>query len=207
MTKDFDNLIQVYETFPFLESFPFEEYNIRIEKERDFGVELDPKNKILYEGDLELELEPVQHLIHFTYRCDNSDVTISFYLDDIDFLNDRADKIIKLDSIRKIIDVGLNNIDIVLKMKAIKKLGTFMKKVGTTDVLKKDAFGSVLKSIQSMSGMKIPRKISTRVINLDEKINIKELKVDEEKCIMLYLDFQLHHAKIILGTIIASKIY
>lgn len=203
MTKDFDNLIQVYETFPFLESFPFEEYNIRIEEAKDFGVELDPKNKILYEG----ELEPIQHLIHFTYSCDNSDVTISFYIEDIDFLNDRADKIIKLDSIRKIIDVGLNNIDIVLKMKAIKKLGTFMKKVGTTDVLKKDAFSSVLKSIQSMSGMKIPRKISTGVVRLDEKINIKELKVDEEKCIMLYLDFQLHHAKIILGTIIASKIY
>jgi hypothetical protein len=205
MTEEFDNLIHVYTTFPFLEAFPFKEYKISLSKEHVSSMDENATNKLLY-SEYDLQFEPLS-LIHFTYPCDNSDVTISFYMDDIDFLNNKSDSILKLDSTLVEINKGLNNQDIIKKMKAIKHLFPFMKKVGTSEALKKDTFESVLKSIQSMSDINLSNKTVDQIKNLDENIDLSNLKSDEEKCVIIHLDFQLHHAKIILGTIIASKIY
>ena len=203
MTEEFNKLIAVYTNFPFLEAFPFKEYKISLsESEME---DIYPEDELLYRED-ELKLEPLS-LIHFTYAYDNSDVTISFYLEDVDFLHKKSDSISKLDSIRKKVDGGLNNQDIIKKMKAIKLLAPFMIKVGTAEVLKRDTFESVLESVQKMSSISLSNKMIEQIKNLDENINVKKLKYIEEQCMMIYLDFQLHHAKIILGTIIASKIY
>ena len=205
MSKDFEDLAEVYKIFPFLEAFPFKYYKMSLGKDKSFGLDLEAAQKLLF-GENDVKIRPIP-LIHFTYANDSSDITISFYLEDIGFLADRADEIIKLDSVRKIIDRGLKNIKFSSKMKAIRELDSFMKKAGTSDILKKDTFYSVLRSIQEIHETTLSKDTVDKLRNLDESLKTRQLLSSEQICVNTYLNFQLHHAKIILGTIIASKIY
>lgn len=205
MSKDFEDLTEVYNAFPFLEAFPFKLYKISIGKDKAFGIDLESAQKLLFQ-DYDLKIQPIP-LIHFTYINESNDITISFYFEDIAFLAERSEEIIKLDSVRKIIDRGLKNVKFSSKMKAIKELDPFMKKAGTSDILKKDTFYSVLRSIQEIHEIALTKDVVDKLRNLDVSLKSKDLLSSEQICVNTYLNFQLHHAKIILGTIIAAKIY
>lgn len=145
-------------------------------------------------------------LYNFTYDIPQSEVTISFYEDDICFLYETSDTIKILDTVRENIDRGLATADIIHKMKRIKKIKPFLKKInGSTD--SKDLFISVLDGIQKLNTTELPNRLLNDTIKLKESINLEDTTRNEEKTISSYLNFQLHHAKIMLGVIIASKIH
>jgi len=178
--------------FDFLNSFPFEEYEITSGKELE-----------LPDGEIN---EYKNDLYNFTYSIPQSEVTISFHEDDMRFLNEKSNDIQELDSFRKNIDVGLKSNDIKFKFKCIKKNRKFLKRIGSP-ATKLDTFNDVLNGIQEMNGAKLSDKLIKKIINLNEKMDLSELTIGEEKSIFSYLNFQLHHVKIMLGVIIASKIH
>jgi hypothetical protein len=180
----------VYEIFPFLESFPFQDYSISSE----VGSE---KNEYFSDKD---------ELYDFQYKSMDKDITISFYRDDIEFLHNISDTINKLDSLREDIDRGLESDDTLVKFESIKKTKRFLKKVNSP-AESGEAFRSVLDGLQEMNEIELSEGIIGKINRLDKDIAEYSFTVNESMAIEAYLNFQLHHVKIMLGVIIASKIH
>lgn len=180
----------IYEIFPFLESFPFDEYVLSSEK----GSEK-------YE-----DLLGEEELIDFKYEAMDKDITVSFYKEDIEFLNIASEKISKLDSLREEIDKGLKSDDTLVKFESIKKTKRFLKKV-SSPAENGEAFRSVLDGLQEMNEVELSEGIIGKINRLDKDIAEYSFTVNESMAIEAYLNFQLHHVKIMLGVIIASKIH
>lgn len=180
----------VYEIFPFLESFPFQDYLISSET----GSE---KNEFSSNE---------EKLFDFQYKAVDKDITVSFYRDDIEFLHIISDNINKLDSLRKNIDRGLESEDTLVKFESIKKTKGFLKKVNSP-AENGDAFRSVLDGLQEMNEVELSEGIIGKINRFDKDISEYPFTVNELMAIEAYLNFQLHHVKIMLGIVIASKIY
>tara|TARA_B100000963_G_scaffold334854_1_gene328457 strand:+ start:27337 stop:27891 length:555 start_codon:yes stop_codon:yes gene_type:complete len=182
-----------YKKFPFLKSFPFDHYEI------SGGEETGNK-----EGKLSELFD--DELYNFKYFSRDKDITISFYDSDIEFLNRISSEIKSLDSIRKSIDKGLNSDDMLIKFSSIRKAKTFLKKVKSPA---EDAgtFKTVLNGLQEINEVNLSKDIIKKIDKLDKKLKDEKLNVNESITIDSYLDFQLHHAKIMLGVVIASKIH
>ena len=180
----------IYEIFPFLESFPFDEYTLSSEK----GSEK-------YENLLSDE-----ELIDFQYTAIDKDITVSFYREDIEFLNMISEKINKLDSLREEIDRGLQSDDTLVKFESIRISKSFLKKV-KSPAENEDVFRSVLDGLQEINETKLSEGIIGKINRLDDSLANYKFTVNESMAIEAYLNFQLHHVKIMLGVVIASKIH
>tara|TARA_R110000868_G_scaffold110719_5_gene299653 strand:+ start:3031 stop:3591 length:561 start_codon:yes stop_codon:yes gene_type:complete len=186
-------MLNKYE-FEFLKSFPFDEYEMTCGEEAissETGLDIEPEKSMLY---------------NFTYPVPQSEVTISFYEEDICFLYEISSNISILDSVRKHIDLGLKSESILYKMKCIKKTRPFLNKIETPSNTK-DLFVSVLEGIQRINTINLPDTMLKDTIKLKEGIDLDSMRSGEERIISSYLNFQLHHAKIMLGIVIASKIH
>ncbi len=183
----------LYELFPFLKSFPFDQYIISGGKER--GDE-ENEEKNLFDDEL----------FNFKYMYRDKDITISFYDTDILFLNEISKDIKSLDSTRKSLDKGLNSDNILVKFTSIKKAKVFLKKV-KSPAENISTFQTVLNGLQEINEVELSDNIVNKIDKLDKTLKDEKLKVNELITIDSYLDFQLHHAKIMLGIIIASKIH
>jgi len=184
----------IHQKFPFLKSFPFDHYDISMGKEREINE------------DGQVELFDNEELYDFKYVSRDKDITISFYDTDIDFLNELSSEITKLDSVRKNIDKGLESDEISVKMAAIKKTKTFLKKV-KSPAEDTTTFKTVLDGLQEINEVELSDKAIKKIDKLDKKLEDEKLNTNEVITIHSFLDFQLHHAKIMLGIIIASKIH
>lgn len=180
----------IYQTFPFLQSFPFEEYKLSEGKDSDHHQEVFKK----------------EDLYDFQYRAADKDVTISFYKEDIEFLNMISENVKKLDSLRENIDEGLKSSNMLVKFKSIEKSKAFLKKVNSPaeDVT---TFRSVLDGLQEINEVSLSEGIIKKINRLDKKLVDFDFTVNELMAVHAYLDFQLHHVKIMLGVVIASKIH
>jgi len=185
----------LYKIFPFLKSFPFEQYDISGGKERNDE-----------EGEHEHEHDYQDELFNFKYFSRDKDITISFYDSDIHFLHNISKDIKSLDTVRKSIDKGLKSEDMLIKFSAIKKAKTFLKKV-KSPAEESGTFKTVLDGLQNINEVKLSKDVINKIDKLDKKLKDEKLNVNELITIDSYLDFQLHHAKIMLGIVIASKIH
>ena len=179
----------IYENFPFLKSFPFDEYTLSSGKDADYHEELDK-----------------DELIDFTYKAMDKDITISFFNEDMEFLDIISEKVTSLDSLREDIDNALKSDEMLDKFEGIKKVKPFLKKVKSPAV-DVSSFTTVLKGLQEINEVEFSEGIVNKINKLDKKLIDFKFNVNEIKAIHSYLDFQLHHAKIMLGVIIASKIH
>lgn len=184
----------IYEIFPFLESFPFKEY-----------VLSNGKSSEKYKDLLNKEDED-EELINFQYTSMDKDITVSFYEEDMEFLNIISRNISKLDSLRKEIDKGLKSDDILVKFESIRKSKAFLKKV-KSPAEKENIFRSVLDGFQEINEINLSEGIIGKINKLDDKLANYRFTVNELMAVEAYLNFQLHHVKIILGVVIASKIH
>ena len=180
----------IYEIFPFLESFPFDEYILSSEK----GSEK-------YE-----DLLTEEELFDFQYSAMDKDITVSFYKEDIEFLNEISEKINQLDSLREEIDKGLESDDILVKFESIRISKSFLKKV-KSPAENENVFRSVLDGLQEINETNFSEGIIGKINKLDKSLADYKFTVNESMAIEAYLNFQLHHVKIMLGVVIASKIH
>ncbi len=195
--------LEVYTTFPFMESFPFEEYEITMEKE---GV--DPS---------ELGISPIllktlgsfgtENHFNFTYVEVENAFSISFYQEDIAEVAEAADRIKKLDSIAQELQSGLTEQALGKKLELVKQSKKFIKSLKLPNLLFAP-MNDVLENILDIHSAVLPNDVIVAVQKLNvQKLESLSLEYSQRKAVESFLNFQLNYAKILLGIVIAAKIH
>jgi hypothetical protein len=193
---------ELYKALPVMESFPFTEYLIEVEAD-DIKPEFDVAPILINE----LGAFGNTQRLNFYYDDGETTIMISFYQDDLLDLVSISSSIKKLDSVNKDIALGLETTDIVEKIDYVKKSRKFSKLL-KLDCFANPPFEAILQELISTNGAILESEIVLELQKLKPKkiLNIN-LGEKEKTAIFSYLNFQLHYAKILLGIVIAAKIY
>ena len=109
--------------------------------------------------------------------------------------------------IKEALEVGINSKSLEEKADEIKRSRIFIKSLDS-EVLLDPRFEGVLVDIMEIHGVNLT---STQLLALQKRsvTKLKKTPFSEKQYIVgsAYFDFQLHYAKILLGIIIAAKIY
>lgn len=186
----------IYEVFPFLSHFPFEDYIIYYSKE-NFG------STISINSNEEDPISPA--LVNFIYKSNYITIVISFYKEDIDYIHEYSNKIKKFDDIRKKIDVAIKSDDILEKIKSIKKGEKLIKQIDT-NISAGIIFDKILEEMLSSSNIKLNSVILKKIKTMSKSIVRENLKTKTKEIINIFYDMHLNHVKILIGIIIASKL-
>lgn len=193
---------KVYKSFPALLSFPFNEYDIEFEKGEDFARNSGIDPIIISEAG---NIVAPEFLI-FNHTGNNTTIALSFYTYDISFIIDNSWKIKKLDSVREFLDDGLNATEITKKIDSIKKGEVFLKKIGSSLTIGR-AFDKILDELITVGRHDISKKNIEKIKSMSGTIKDDTFRVAENKTIRSFYNIHLHHIKILLGVVIASKIH
>lgn len=194
---------EIYSTFPFMASFPFEEYEITLEKE---GV--DPR---------ELGISPIllktlgsfgtENHFNFTYVEVEDAFSISFYQEDIAEVAETACRIKKLDSIAQELQSGLTERELGKKLELVKQSKKFIKSLKLPNLLFAP-MSDVLEEILNLHSTVLTNETVIAVQKLNvQKLESLALEHAQRNAVESFLNFQLNYAKILLGIVIAAKIH
>jgi hypothetical protein len=188
---------------PFLESFPFNEYELELEEEGTDQSDLGISPRLL---DTLGSFGQTQH-IKFFYSDGASKIMISINVKDIHDVKDQSHKIKEMSCVKSFLDDGIDITSIKKKIICIKKSKDFIKILGLSN-LNEPPFDNVLTDLAEIEDI----IIDPTLVNALNKLNIKQIskyriKKEEEKVIINYLNFQLHYAMIILGIVISANIH
>lgn len=191
---------KVYNMFPYLSSFPFDEYHITSNAlEDELDIQVDPI--IAREASSTSNLE----FINFTYQYGEADICFSFYTFDIDFICSVSKRVRKLDVVRENLDLGISSKDADEKLKAIRTGEIFIKKLGSS-LLAGESFDGILYEMLNIKDIKIEDSLLDDITKLNN-IEYSEVEYGIYSSILDYYDLHLHHIKILLGIVIAYKIH
>ena len=188
-----------YKLFPFLSSFPFQEYTISVEKSSKDDIEVDPM--------IAKEASTISNLdfINFTCKHGDSDICFSFYTFDIEYICSISRKVRKLDSIREKLDIGISSNELDCKLKTIREGEKFIKKLGHS-LLAGKSFDVILDEMLKLREASVKQSVLDK-IKLFKDVDYSSIDYLAIDCILDYYDLHLHHIKILLGIVIATKIY
>jgi len=193
---------EIFEVFPFLASFPFDYYDFELEKnalENESSM-LDPI--IIKAGGGFVE----PHLIKFKYSSSQSDTSISFYTFDVRYIHESSDKIKKMDDIARTLQSAIVSNDFREKLRSIKEGEKTLKKIGT-GVSSLGIFDRIVDQINEVYGSPLSKSDLQTVKKLNLKIVQSKYSKDQQDVINDFYDLHLHHANIVLGIVIATKIH
>jgi len=193
------NTSQLYSEFPYLESFPFNNfYRIALTKDITSNAIGPYLMDIAYATD---ETESIT----FSYKEEPHEIYIYFLKEDIIFFQAKATYIKTLNSVREALDDGLTSMDMSVKAKCVNLSISFLNKVdpGYADF---GNFNGILNDLIEISNANFYTLIAEKAKAFLEGRTVK-LTTKERDVLTSYFNFQLHHAKIILGMIIAAKIH
>ena len=204
-SEDLTNAVEIYDRLPFMQSFPFEEYEISLQEEEGKSAKNLGINPIIASTFSELELGK---RVNFSYIEEDSTLMVSFYEYDLKYIELNQQKIKKMDSVRLILEKAIVSTDLEEKTAAIKKGKNFIK-LFDSEILNTPAFESILLDICDIKeiGLSTDIMLELHKLNLKNTLTREELTKKEKEAISAYLNFQLHYARIILGIVIAAKIY
>jgi len=198
-----DKTSELYKVLPFMEAFPFEEYEITLEKEgtdaSDLGIDPIIINALGTFG--------TDQKVNFFYMEGEYKIQVSFFQDDVAFISEISNRIKKLDSIHEDLDIAIHCGDIEVKLAQAKKGKKFSQSLGSGSVFElpfEDILDDLLKLYEAH--ITSEQKLGLQKLNLT-KIMSKALSLNEVNMIRAYLNFKLNYAKILLGIVIAAKIY
>lgn len=193
---------EVYEEFPFLQSFPFHEYSISLDQS-EYDPNLDGIDPVVLKESGKMG---APDFLIFKYASNVNMVALSFYTYDVSFILDRSDKIKKLDHIREELDRGIESDSILEKIKSIKLGHSFIKKIGTGLSVGK-SFDGLLNDFIDSSGFKISSSNLKRIKIFSSTLKEDEFRKEIRNIILTFYNIHLNHTKIILGMVIAAKIH
>ena len=202
-TNKMDGMSRLNEVLPFMSAFPFPEYEIEFIEEDGSSVS-SGVSPIILEA---LGGNETIGLINFYYFEHESDVAISIYLDTIEWIAEESVNVKKMDALRSILDEALGSKDLTLKIKAIKESRKFTKILNCEEMVGLD-FNQVLVEFLRIYDVALTSKIKMGLQRLSEAA-VKSTEFSEKQycAAKAFLDFQAHYAKILLGIVIATKIY
>ena len=198
-----DKTSELMTVLPFMAEFPFRDYDIMlVEKGEDFiGLGISP---ILVKefGDT----GKIQSL-NFYYIEEGSNISISLYKGDVEWIADEAKHIKKIDALRKTLDEALCSDDLILKTKAI-KTGRKFSKLLNCDAVTGIDFNELISDFLIIYDTHLNSKIKLGLQKLSEAtLKSTEFSEKQFKAVKAFFNFQIHYIKILLGIVIAAKIY
>jgi hypothetical protein len=197
-----DKAPSITKLFPFMQDFPFSEYEIEVEPD---GADLSKEvSSILVEA---LGSFGSAYNINFQYFENNSAVAISFQEEDLLYLIEISPNIKKLDANLKMFNEGLETVDLVKKIKCVQASKKFLKSLLNENITQ-PRFEFFLTEILNLNEAILEGELILELQRLKPKRILTEKLTDLElDSIFSYLNFQLHYCKILLGIVIATKIY
>lgn len=188
---------------PFMAEFPFKDYEIRlVEKGEDF-IQLGISPMLINEFGDTGKIES----LNFYYSEMGSEVLISIGKYDVEWISEQAESVKKLDSIREAMDAGLKTEDLIEKVKSIKAGKKFTKSIGCDSTLLLD-FAEILSDFVKLYDTALNSKIKLGLQKLSEAtLKSTEFSERQYKAVSAFFNFQIHYIKILLGIVIAAKIY
>ena len=205
--RDYDGTVdrtsELITVLPFMAEFPFGEYDILMVERGDDFIKLGVSPILVKEfGDT----GKIQSL-NFYYIEEGSYISISLYRGDVEWIAEEAINIKKLDALCKILDTSLSSEDLILKTKAIKS-GRKFSKLLNCDAVTGISFNELLSEFLSIYDTHLNSKIKLGLQKLSEAtLKSTEFSEKQFKAVKAFLNFQIHYIKILLGIVIAAKIY
>ena len=198
-----DKTHELISKLPFISEFPFKEYDIRLTETGDDFIKLGISPMLVNEfGDNGV----IEHL-NFDYSEDESNISISIGRYDIEWIAEQSEKVKKLDTTRKVLDLGISSWDLIDKIKAIKAGRKFIKLIDCENIALMD-FSELLSEFLLMYETALISKTKVGLQKLSEAtIKSTEFSERQFKAVSAFLNFQIHYMKILLGIVIAIKIY
>lgn len=198
-----DKTSELMTALPFMIEFPFNEYDIRfVEKGDDFiqmGISPMLVNEFGDNGTIET--------INFYYLEKGTEISISIGRDDVEWIAEQSDKVKTLDSIRQVLDIGLDTNDLIEKVKSIKAGKKFTKSINCESTALID-FNELLSEFIHLYDTALTSKIKLGLQKLSEAtLKSTEFSERQYNTVSAFLNFQIHYTKILLGIVIAAKIY
>ena len=201
--KSKDKTPELESTIPFMSQFPFGDYEITmVERGEDFitlGV-----SPMLIKA---LGETGTVNMINFYYIEKDSSIANSIYQDDIEWIADEAKHVKKIDILRKELDSALISNNLAEKVKAVKIGRKFTKSINCDNVTGID-FNELLSDFLKVNETVLQARIKLGLQKLSvATINSTEFSEKQFSTVSAFLNFQIHYAKILLGIVIAAKIY
>lgn len=203
--EELEKYPEICDSLPFMHAFPFKEYTIALQQSQEKSAQDLGINPIIAKSFG--EIEPSKR-VHFSYEEGDATLLVSFYLDDLKYIENNYRKIKKLDSVLKDLNDGMATNSIEEKIQAIKKGKAFVRLL-KSDILNSPQFEGILLDICEILEISLATNVMLDLHKLNVKgvLTTEEFTKKERGAIAAYLNFQLHYAKIILGIVIAAKIY
>ena len=198
-----DKTSELLKVLPFMSAFPFNDYEITmVEHGQDFmSMGVSPMLISAF-GD-----NGTVDMVNFSYLEEDSKILISIYRDDVEWIAGEANRVKKMDFLREQIDDALTSHNLILKAKAIKVGKKFARLIDCDKVVGLD-FDEILTELLRVNETVLPSKIKLGLQKLSEAtLKSTELSERQYKAVFAFLNFQIHYIKILLGIVIASKIY
>jgi hypothetical protein len=198
-----DKTSELHSALPFMIEFPFTEYEIKLEERGNDFIQLGISPLLISAiGDT-----GTVDSLNFLYQGEDSIVSILLAKRDVEWISEEAHRVKKLDSLSSILEKAIHSEDLILKIKAIKQGKKFTKELEYGSILGVD-LSEILREFLNIEDAILSSKIKLNLQKLSEAA-IKETVFSEKQyqAVSGFLNFQLHYARIVLGIVIASKIY
>ena len=198
-----DRTSELTAVLPFMAEFPFGEYDIMMVERGEDVIGLGVSPILVKEfGDT----GKIQSL-NFYYIEEGSDISISLYCGDVEWIAEEAIHVKKVDALCKTLDASLSSDDLILKAKSI-KIGRKFSKLLNCDAVTGIDFNELISDFLILYDTTINSKIKLGLQKLSEAtLKSTEFSERQFKAVTAFLNFQIHYIKILLGIVIAAKIY
>lgn len=186
--------------YPFLQNFPFGEFEIEI------GEMPKSPSFLLGDDDEFFSTRPIDpKLVKFGYGKDKTKIAIVIFEQELYWINEIADKVKDLDKISKLLDKGLKSKDILVKRDAVEAAEDWCALIQDNRTsLSYSTMAEILASLITDKYQMV--KVLNQLGQLNLKKGLVSLTKLEHQIITTYYHFQLVYTKLILGLVIASKI-
>jgi len=198
-----DKTSELKTVLPFMTEFPFGDYDISMVERGDENIKLGISPILVKAfGD-----NGTIQSLNFYYIEDGSDVSISLYRGDVEWIAEEAVNIKKMDALSKALDNSLKEDDLLLKIKTIKAGRKFLKLLNCDNVTGIN-FSDIIVDFTSIYDTALNSKIRLGLQKLSAAtLRSTEFSEKQFKAVRAFLNFQIHYIKILLGIVIAAKIY
>jgi len=192
----------IFDVFPFMESFPFDEYHFELEELGNSAERLGI-NPIIIEAAGSI-VEP--SLVNFTKHGEIVNISLSFYTYDIEYIYDKAETVKKMDDLSLILNNAVKCKNFKDKLIAIKEGKKFLKKIGSSSAVNGN-FNKIFDNLLELMNFSLSSKEDKLIKKLNINIEQDDFNPDIQEIILEYYNLYLHHIRILLGIVIAAKIH
>jgi hypothetical protein len=198
-----DRTSELATVLPFMTEFPFGEYDIMMVERGEDVIGLGISPLLVKEfGDT----GTIQSL-NFYYIEEGSDISISLYCGDVEWIAEEAIHVKKVDALCKTLNDALSSDNLILKAKSI-KIGRKFSKLLNCDTVTDINFNELISDFLIIYDTTLNSKIKLGLQKLSEAtLKSTEFSERQFKAVKAFLNFQIHYIKILLGIVIAAKIY